>query len=110
MSSTARCTTPGREERDTFLENRDALWAALAAGTANPIPASVRETYLAGLRSEGLVRRCPCLGGDWSALEAALKRLPRGSQIVHGDARGADRMAGSVAGRLGHFVARMPAE
>lgn len=47
---------------------------------------------------------------DWSALEAALTRLPRGSQVVHGDARGADRMAGSVAERLGHYVARMPAE
>ena len=47
---------------------------------------------------------------DWSAMEAALRRLPRGSQVVHGDARGADRMAGSVAERLGHYVARMPAE
>ena len=48
--------------------------------------------------------------GDWFALESALKRLPRGSQVVHGDARGADRMAGSVAERLGHYVARMPAD
>ena len=52
---------PCREEQDSFLANRDALWTSIAAGTANPIPAAVRETYLAGLRSEGLVRRCPCL-------------------------------------------------
>ena len=47
---------------------------------------------------------------DWSTMEAALRHLPRGSQVVHGDARGADRMAGSVAERLGHSVARMPAD
>lgn len=47
---------------------------------------------------------------DWSLLEAALSILPPGSQVVHGGARGADRMAGSVAHRLGHFVAWMPAD
>lgn len=46
---------------------------------------------------------------DWGVVEAALSILPAGSQVVHGGARGADRMAGSVARRLGHFVAYMPA-
>lgn len=52
---------PCRGERDAFLQNRDALWAAIAAGTADPIPARVREAYLAGVRDAGLVHRCPCL-------------------------------------------------
>ena len=52
---------PCREEQDAFLANRDTLWASIAAGTADPIPAAVREGYLAGLRDAGLVRRCPCL-------------------------------------------------
>lgn len=47
---------------------------------------------------------------DWSVLEAALTILPHGTQVVHGNARGADRMAASVAKRLGHYVARMSAE
>lgn len=50
-----------REERDVFLKNRDDLLAAIAAGRADPIPAAVREAYLAGIREAGLVRRCPCL-------------------------------------------------
>lgn len=64
-------------------------------------------------RAVSAMRIVVCGSRSWrdrSAVEAALKRLPRGSQVVHGDARGADRMAGSVAERLGHFVARMPAE
>ncbi len=47
---------------------------------------------------------------DWATLRAALAILPAGTQIVHGDARGADRMAGHVAASLRHFVARMPAQ
>jgi len=64
-------------------------------------------------RASSEMRVVVCGSRSWrdaSAMEAALRRLPRGSQIVHGDARGADRTAGSVAERLGHYVARMPAE
>lgn len=52
---------PCREGRDHFLESRDVLWAAIAAESADPIPAAVRESYLAGILDAGLVRRCPCL-------------------------------------------------
>jgi hypothetical protein len=34
---------------------------ASGAGTADPIPAGVRDEYLAGILDAGLVRRCPCL-------------------------------------------------
>ena len=50
-----------RVDRDAFLENRDLLMTSIAAGTAAPIPAAVREVYLEGVRDAGLVRRCPCL-------------------------------------------------
>ena len=50
-----------REERDAFLENRDLLMTSIAEDTADPVPVAICETYLAGVRDAGLVRRCPCL-------------------------------------------------
>jgi hypothetical protein len=39
-----------------------------------------------------------------------LKELPRGSTIMHGDARGIDRTAGELADALGFFVEVYPAD
>lgn len=54
-----------------------------------------------------------CGSRQWSDRDAIANRLfdlPPGSTIVHGDAKGADRIAGQEAEKLGHYVIRWPAE
>ena len=47
---------------------------------------------------------------DAETIRVALAVLPADVTILHGDAHGADRMAGRVAAELGHTVRVMPAE
>ncbi|HEY7037180.1 MAG TPA: SLOG family protein [Thermomicrobiales bacterium] len=47
---------------------------------------------------------------DVDAIEERLGRLPRGTTIIHGGARGADVRAGIVARRLGFEVVELPAD
>lgn len=47
---------------------------------------------------------------DWGPIERELAKLPPGTIIVHGGARGADTIAGEVARRLGFEVRRYPAD
>lgn len=50
---------------------------------------------------------------DWTdrkAIEDRLRQLPPGSTIVHGDARGVDRIAAAIAKRLGFTVIADPAD
>jgi DNA-binding MurR/RpiR family transcriptional regulator len=64
----------------------------------------------------GEERRVLICGGrdydDAPAMEAALRRLlQHGDVVIHGGARGADAMAGDIAGRLlGHAVEVYPAD
>jgi len=53
-----------------------------------------------------------CGSRNWSdgrAIRERLRSLPRGSTVVHGGARGADRLAGEIARTLGFEVHEMPA-
>lgn len=53
-----------------------------------------------------------CGSRGWTDLEAVRRRLstvPRNTVVIHGAARGADRLAGIVARELGLHVAAMPA-
>lgn len=47
---------------------------------------------------------------DWDAVFDRLSDLPRGSTIIHGGARGADQMAGTVGARLGFTIEVYPAD
>ena len=47
---------------------------------------------------------------SYEVIEEYIKTLPPGSIVIHGDCRGADRMAGFLADRYGHTVIRCPAE
>jgi hypothetical protein len=47
---------------------------------------------------------------DYDTIRKELKKLPKGSVIVHGDCRGADKIAGEVAMELGLKVIAFPAE
>jgi hypothetical protein len=47
---------------------------------------------------------------DAAEIAEALKRLPRGSTVIHGGARGADQLAGTVAAKLGFEVEVYPAD
>lgn len=52
-------------------------------------------------------------GRDWddeALVEWRFRRLPPRSLVVHGGARGLDRIADAVARRLGHSVERHPAD
>jgi len=54
-----------------------------------------------------------CGSRDWFEewpIEHALKKLPEGSTVIHGDARGADRIAGRLASALGFEVQAFPAD
>lgn len=54
-----------------------------------------------------------CGSRDWRDGDAILERLsqlPRGTTIVHGGARGADQLAGTIALALGFGVREYPAE
>ena len=46
---------------------------------------------------------------DRRRIRARLLHLPRGSHVIHGGARGADRLAGDVARALGFQVEEVPA-
>ena len=41
---------------------------------------------------------------DWKPIWTSLRRFPPGTILRHGNARGADRMAGHVGERLGFVV------
>jgi hypothetical protein len=47
---------------------------------------------------------------DARRIRRVLRTLPGGTEIVHGDAPGADRIAGRIAGELGLSVRAVPAE
>ena len=47
---------------------------------------------------------------DLQKIQARLSQLPSDSVVIHGDCRGADRMAGDVAEALGFRVERYPAD
>ncbi len=47
---------------------------------------------------------------SWKVIQKRLALLPPGCVIVHGDARGADKMSGFVAKRLGFEVRKYPAD
>lgn len=47
---------------------------------------------------------------DAETIRRRLAELPRGTTIIHGGARGADRIAGEIAAGLGFEVAVVPAE
>lgn len=52
-----------------------------------------------------------CGSRSWADVEAIrerLRKLPRGTTIVHGAARGADQLAGTVAGQLGLTMLAFP--
>jgi len=54
-----------------------------------------------------------CGSRDWmnrDAIERELKKLPPGTVIIHGAARGADTIAGEVAEQLGFEVRPYPAD
>lgn len=54
-----------------------------------------------------------CGSRDWNDHEAVrliLARFERGTQIIHGGCRGADRTAGTIANRLGLSVTEFPAD
>lgn len=53
-----------------------------------------------------------CGSRDWTdrkRIRSRLLNLPKGSTVIHGGARGADRLAAEVAHELGHQVLDMPA-
>lgn len=47
---------------------------------------------------------------DYDTIRRELKKLPKGSVIIHGGCRGADKIAGEVAMELGFKVIAFPAE
>ena len=47
---------------------------------------------------------------DAGAIACRLRTFPPGTVVIHGDARGADRLAGEEAGQLGFAVQAFPAE
>jgi hypothetical protein len=47
--------------------------------------------------------------GDAAHIREILAALPRGTKVIHGDARGADKVAATVATSLGFEVAAFPA-
>jgi len=47
---------------------------------------------------------------DGASIEQVLSSLPRGSTVIHGAARGADQLAGTIAARLGFGVQEYPAD
>lgn len=47
---------------------------------------------------------------DADTIRERLSKLPRGTEIIHGAARGADRLAGTVAASLGMQVTEFPAD
>lgn len=54
-----------------------------------------------------------CGSRNWTDREAIYKRLaklPHGTQIIHGAARGADQLAGACASTLGFSVREFPAD
>ena len=54
-----------------------------------------------------------CGSRDWhdaDTITAALRRLPRGTTVIHGGARGADLLAGTIANSLGLQVVEFPAD
>lgn len=54
-----------------------------------------------------------CGSRDWTdatAILMALRRLSRGSTVVHGASRGADMIAGGLAGSMGLSVQECPAD
>ena len=54
-----------------------------------------------------------CGSRDWvdqAAIERELRKLPPGTILVHGAARGADNIAGYVGKRLGFIVRAYPAD
>ena len=54
-----------------------------------------------------------CGSRTWTnadAIRARLVELPRGTEIVHGGALGADRLAGTIALSLGFSVLEVPAD
>ena len=60
-----------------------------------------------------MARVLVCGSRYWTAREpivAALRELPAGTTIIHGAARGADRIAGEVATELGFEVIACPAD
>lgn len=48
--------------------------------------------------------------GDVERIDARLSQLGRGTTIIHGAARGADRIAGGIATGLGYEVREFPAD
>lgn len=44
------------------------------------------------------------------AIDRRMSELPEGSHVIHGDARGADRIAAEAAERRGHTVEAFPAD
>ena len=46
----------------------------------------------------------------WAAIERELKRLPAGTTVIHGAARGADTIAADIGIRMGLHVKACPAE
>ena len=46
---------------------------------------------------------------EQASIEAALKRFPPGTTLIHGDCQGADRIAAYVGKRLGFIVRGYPA-
>ena len=54
-----------------------------------------------------------CGSRSWANIEAiadVLRTLPRGSEVIHGGARGADRLAATCAQALGLTVTEYPAD
>lgn len=54
-----------------------------------------------------------CGSRDWHRADLVrekLRQLPRGTTVIHGGARGADRMAGTIADAYGFDVQVYPAE
>jgi predicted subunit of tRNA(5-methylaminomethyl-2-thiouridylate) methyltransferase len=48
--------------------------------------------------------------GDWTVMACELQKLPPDTIVIHGDCRGADKMAGHIAKRLGFAVEVYPAD
>jgi len=61
-----------------------------------------------------MAERVLCCGDrnwtDKAKIRLALEQLPPGTVIIHGDARGADRLSGEVAEELGFEVVKFPAQ
>jgi YspA, cpYpsA-related SLOG family len=90
------------------------LDARLTAGLKQANEAEDFSRVVEAARAEQRPLRVLITGArTWTALEPVrqeLARLPAGSTIIHGDADGADRLAGQVAAELGLEVVACPAE